>query len=243
MRRIWVSLIACGGLMAASGLPSADEVLNRYVEAIGGKAAHQRIRTIHSVASIEFRGTGRKATRTVYRAAPDKSFSVVEIDGVGRIEEGTDGKIAWSNTPNQGLRVKTGEERDVALRAAAWNGELRLRELYPKIELTGAEPINGRMCYKLAFTPVSGPAMTRFFDSESGLLVRAVMKVNTPNGEKEVETEVSDFRVNNGVKTPCRITQTGAGPMMVITIEKLEYNSEIPASRFDLPAELRQMFK
>ncbi|MCX6623741.1 MAG: hypothetical protein NTY38_22280 [Acidobacteria bacterium] len=243
MHRVWLSLVALAGISAAAGPPTVNDVLDRYVAAIGGQAAHQRIRTIHSVASIEFRGMGRKATRTMYRAAPNKSYSVVEIEGFGRLEEGADGNVAWTINPKEGPRLKTGDERDIALRAASWNGEMRLRELYPKIELAGAETVNGRPSYKLLFTPPSGPVMTRFFDQETSLLVRAVMKVNTPAGDRDVETEVSDYRSTDGVRTPFHITQTGAGPLMIITIETLEYNTAIPASRFDLPAEIRQLLK
>ncbi len=242
MNRVLI-LFAAAAVAGAAELPSAGVILDRYTAAIGGKAAHERIRTIHSVATVEFRGTGRTATRSSWRAAPDKSYSMIEIPGLGRMEEGTDGKTAWSENPQRGPHIKSGEERDLAFRAAAWNGEIRLRELYPKIEVAGTADVNGSACYKLVLTPPTGATVTRYFDQQSGLLVKNVMKVTTAMGELDVETEVADYRDIEGIKTPFRITQTGAGPVMVFTIQKLEYNVPIPDSRFALPAGIRQLLK
>lgn len=240
MRALWpvfiTAAIACG-----ASLPPAGEVLDRYTEAIGGKAAYERIRTIHSEATVEFRGANRTATRSSWRAAPDRSYNVLDIPGLGRIEEGTDGRLAWSISPQRGPEIKSGEARDLALRAAAWNGEVRLRELYPRIEVAGAEDIDGRPCFELRLTPPTGAALIRYFDQQSGLLVRNITRVATPAGDLDVVTDVSDYREVNGVRTPFRIVQKGAGPVMVFTIEKLEYNVPIPASRFAVPAAIRQL--
>jgi hypothetical protein len=242
MIRISLSFLLAAGAVAAQ-LPSANAVLDRYEAAIGGKAAYQRIRTVFSVTSVEFGGTGRKGTRTAYRATPNKSYTVMEIAGAGRMEDGTDGNIYWARSPFQGAHLKTGEERDIAQRAAAWNGELRLRELYPRIEVTGTEEIGGKPCYRLQFTPLSGPAMIRYFDQQSGLLLRSVMRVKTPAGDRDAETDLADYRQVQGIRTPWRIVQRGGGAEMVFTIEKLEYNVEIPASRFQVPAEILQLLK
>lgn len=242
MRVVW-SLVVSAMAACGAGLPPAGTILEHYVTAIGGTAAHQRIRTIHSEVKIEFLGTGRTAARSSWRAAPNKSYSVTEIPGIGRMEEGTDGNITWSISPQRGPLIKSGEERELALRAAAWNGEIRLRELYPAITVTGIEQVDGRPCYKLLLTPPAGASLTRYFDQQSGLLVRNVMQVATPAGEVNVETNVSDYRDVDGVRTPFHITQKGAGPVMVFTIERLEYNIPVPDSRFALPSMIRQLMK
>src|SRR5205085_11846766 len=111
-------LAACLVLCAADTLPKGEAILDKYIEVTGGKAAYEKKRTEVSSAVMEFVGKGVKANMTSYHAAPDKSYTVIEIDGIGKIEEGTDGSVVWERSALKGPRVKTGQEKALSLRAA-----------------------------------------------------------------------------------------------------------------------------
>jgi hypothetical protein len=143
---ICVSLLACRILSGADALPSGEAILDKYIEVTGGKAAYEKKRTEMSTGVMEFTGKGVKAHLTSYHAAPNKSYSVVEIEGIGKMEEGCDGSVAWERSALKGPRVKTGEERAVSLRAATLHNDVLWREFFSKVESTGVEPIDGHIC-------------------------------------------------------------------------------------------------
>src|SRR5882762_11423821 len=131
---IALSLLACLLLAAAEPLPKAETILDKYIEVTGGKAAYEKKRSEISSAVMEFVGKGVKANMNTYHAEPNKSYSVVEIEGIGKIEEGTDGSVVWERSALKGPRIKTGEERAVALRAASIHHDTRWREFFETAE-------------------------------------------------------------------------------------------------------------
>src|SRR5450631_2122523 len=71
---------------ADEALPKADTILDRFVEAAGGKAIFEKHHNEVMHGNIEFAGRGLKGTMTLYQVEPDQSRAVIEIEGVGKIE-------------------------------------------------------------------------------------------------------------------------------------------------------------
>src|SRR2546425_13319472 len=80
-------------LGAADPLPKAEAILDKYIEVTGGKAAYEKKRTEVSTAVMEVIGKGVKANMTSYHAEPNHSYLGVEIEGIGKKEEGTGGWV------------------------------------------------------------------------------------------------------------------------------------------------------
>src|SRR5213592_4738942 len=91
----WAALLVAGALPAADELTKADTILDKYIEATGGKAAYEKRHTEVSTGTLEIVGKGIKGTITSYRSEPNKSLTEVDIQGIGKVTEGTDGTIAW----------------------------------------------------------------------------------------------------------------------------------------------------
>src|SRR5579872_4966630 len=134
---IVLTLAACRSLCAADALPTGEAVLDKYIEVTGGKAAYEKKTSEISSGVMEFIGKGVKAKIMSYQAAPNKSYTAVEIDGIGKMEEGSDGVVAWERSALKGPRLKSGEEKAVALRAAAIQHDIRWRDFFQKVECTG----------------------------------------------------------------------------------------------------------
>src|SRR5579859_2200501 len=99
---IVLSALACRILSAADALPTGEAILDKYIEVTGGKAAYEKKVTEVTTGTLEFTGKGVKAHITSYQAAPNKSYSVVEIEGIGKMEEGADGTVAWERSAIKG---------------------------------------------------------------------------------------------------------------------------------------------
>jgi outer membrane lipoprotein-sorting protein len=225
--------------MAADDLPKAETILDKFIAATGGKAAYQKVHSEIDTGTMSI--SGISGTATVYKAEPDKTYTEIVIQGVGKIQEGSDGKVAWSNSAIQGPHVKEGEEKEFSLMMARFDADVNWRGLFPKVETAGTEAVNGKDCYKVILTPKTGKPMTRFYDKETGLLLKGVMTVASPMGEVTIESTLEDYRKEGDFLRPHKISNNAMGQQFAITIDKVEYNPEIPASRFNPPEEIQAL--
>ena len=233
----------CSPMRAQTPLPEGSAVLDKYVEVTGGRAAYEKLRSEVQTATMEIAGQGVRFTMTIYRAAPNKSYVVMEMPGMGKIEEGTDGKVVWSLSAIQGPRIKEGAEKSMGLLAATFNGDLRWRELYKSAETVGVEDVEGGPCYKVVLTGNDGLIQTRYYSTKTGLIVKTIMTVKTQMGEIPTESVVSDYRDAGGVLVPYKSVSKILTQQLVMTVENVKPNAEIDASRFALPDEIKALLQ
>jgi hypothetical protein len=229
------------GRAPAQDLTTADAVLARFVEVTGGRAAYEKLRSEQAKGNVEVVGMGLRGTIVARAAPPDKSYSSLDIAGIGTAEEGTYDGIAWENSTVQGPRVKSGEERAAALRESAFNSHIRWKELYAKAELAGIEDVEGKPCYKIVLTPSEGRPVTQFYDKESGLLVKVAAIVVSPMGDIPSETYLGDYKDVSGVLTPHSLKHKVMTQEIQIRIESVQYNADLPPNAFDPPAEVKAL--
>ncbi len=228
---------------ADEALPKADTILDRSVEAVGGKAVFEKHHNQVMHANLEFAGRGLKGTLTLYQVEPAQSRAVIDIEGVGKIESGTNGDVAWENSAIQGPRVKQGVEKADAFRDATFNSGLYWRKLYTKAETTGVETVNGHECFKVVLTPQEGNPTTHFYDKKSGLLIKTATTRATQMGDVAAEGFVDDYRKEGDILAPHKLTNKFAGQEIQITVESFEFNVDMPKDRFDLPDDIKALLK
>src|SRR3712207_4925228 len=95
---------------ATAGLPAARTLIDRYVQAIGGRDAVLRHSTIRYVGTFEVPAAGVKGDLSVVQAAPNKTAVTMTMPGMGQMLQGYDGSVGWSVNPMQGPRVLEGKE-------------------------------------------------------------------------------------------------------------------------------------
>ena len=178
---------------------------------------------------------------TMYHAEPVKSYMVVEIEGIGKMEEGTDGSVVWERSALKGPRIKTGEERAVSLRGAALQHDTRWRDYFTKVECTGVEPVDGHVCYRVVLTPRDGQPETRYYDKGTSLLVRTSMIMKTEMGEIPAESSVGDYRKVDGVLVPFLVKQKVLGQEFTVTLQSVKNNVELAKDRFALPDDVKAL--
>ena len=226
---------------ADDALPKAETILDRYIEVTGGKAAYEKRKTEIETGTLDFPAQGLKGTVSRYAAAPDRSYSLLDIDGVGKIEMGVSDGIAWEKSALLGPRVKSGVEKAQALRESVFNAQLLWRKIFVKAETAGVETIDGEECYKVVLTPSEGNPETTYYQKKSGLAVKMSMTAVNQMGEVPVEEIIADYKNFNGVLSPTTVTQKAAGQEFTVTIQSVKVNEEIPADRFEPPGEIRTL--
>ena len=244
-RSAWIGaallLSAASVPAAADDLPKGDAILDKYIEVTGGKAAYARIHNEVSTGTMEFAAMGLKGPLVSYTAEPNKRVTEMTLPGVGKVLDGTNGEVAWTTSAIQGPRIKEGDERAEALVEAQFNADARWREVFKSAETVGIEAVNGKDCYKLVVTTKAGSPITRWYDKQSNLLLKSSMIAKSPMGDLEAVSTYSDYRKEGDLLLPHKVTANAAGVQLVMTIEKMEYNVDLPKDRFDLPADIKAL--
>ncbi len=226
----------------ATDLPSAESILDRYVEVTGGREAYENRTSEVAHGKMEMGAVGISGELTSY-SKPGLQYLVIDLSGVGKVEQGVKDGIAWENSILQGPRIKTGDERAASLREAVFNAPIHWRKIYPTVETVGIESINGEDAYRVLQTPTEGNAVTMYYSVETGLAIKLATTVANQMGNIPVEAVVSEYKAFEGVLSPTKLIETVAGQSITMTIDSMEMNVDIPDERFDLPEAVRALLK
>ena len=228
------------GIAGAQDLPKADEVLGKYIKAVGkytkdGKPAELKSRVTKGTFLIQ--DFGMEAAMESYLVPPE-SYSKIEFEGFGSVERGVKGDVAWEINPMTGPRILESWEKAAALRDAAGFVEFEnWKKDFTKAETAGEGAAGDTACYKIVMTPQEGPPMTCYFDKESGLLLKTEVEIEG----SAIESTMSDYKETDGIKMPHKVATKGGEFSMEITIESVEHNVDVPKDRFDLPDEIKDL--
>lgn len=233
-----IALITAGNALA--DLPSAEEIMMKNVEALGGEAALARHHNSLMKGKLSVSGVEMEAT--IYSAAPNLRYSLFESAMIGKMESGCNGEAAWDLSDMQGASVKEGKELEKGLFDAAFNAEMHWRDRYKRIDVKAEKEIEGRACYEVVLTPIVGDSVTAYIDKETWLTLRTETVDNSNMGSISIVSDLSDYREVDGVKVPFRIKLLVMGAQEIMTtMESVEFNVEIPEGVFDLPVEIQQI--
>lgn len=241
LRRQLVSLpfVALAGCAGGAKPLTADGIMDRYLEVTGGKAPREKVKSQTVTGRVEIPSQGIKGAVTIYRTQ-GASYMAMEIPGVGKMENGNKGDIAWEKSALMGPRLKEGDEKSQSLREAALDVESNWRN-YFTATLAGEEEAAGEACYKLILTPKTGSKETRYYSKSTGLLVKSSAVQKSPMGEIPVETMPSDYREVDGVKMPFQTTVVVGPQKMTMIQESVLHNAPIPEDKLALPADIQAL--
>ena len=211
-------------------MPSADEIINKYVAAIGGQAAIDKIKTRVMKGTIAT-AIGQTLTYEIVQAAPDRAYEMfVSQRGTG--ERAVSGNTGWEKNP-QGVRDITGQQLADLKMSLQLFRNLKLKEQYTSLRVGGRkEKIGERDVYVITGTTPDKQRERLFFDVENGLLLRRVTYNETMIGIIPEQTDFEDYREVDGVKIPFRWTLARPNGRFTIQILEVKTNVPIEDSRF-----------
>jgi hypothetical protein len=216
--------------------PTADQILDRYVKAIGGREAWQKFTSRVTMGTIEVPSMNLSGTVLIHEKAPDRLLAAVIINGAS-FRQGFDGTLGWTDDPQDGLREQSGAELAEARRDADFYHPLDLHRLYTKFAVSGMEKIGDRDTYILEATvPESSEPTKMYFDTQTGLLLRAVSQHHGSDGVTQFREDFEDYRDVDGIKVPFTSRQTNGDTTYTMTISEVHHNVELDDSEFAKPA-------
>ena len=235
-----VNLLAQEKGEAGGKLPTAEEVLKRYIEKVGGEKAFAEYQSQHALGTISMGGPQMQGTMEVFAARPNKLLVLMELPGVGKITTGFNGKIGWMNNPLTGPMILPEAMLEQVATQADFDHALRKPEDYKSMEVLGLENFAGEPSYKLKLVHETGYESTEFFSKETGLQKGFLSTQESPFGPVNVATEITDYKKFGDILMPSRIVQKVSGMEQIVTIEKVDFN-DVPDSKFELPPEIKTL--
>ena len=233
---VMVAVIVGAGIAAAQAAPpTVDQILEKYLQALGGKATYEKLTSRVSKGTFELSPQGLTGSLEIYSKAPDKSLLVVEFADLGRIQQGFDGVVGWADNPQAGIREMAGQELSVVKRGATFHQALHLRELFPKMTLKGQEKVGERNAYVIEADPGDGTLRRMYLDTESGLMLRSVVERDMAEGRASFELLLEDYREVDGVKIPFLIRGKNPNADYVIKLTEVKHNVSIEDAKFAKP--------
>lgn len=219
-------------------LPSVREVLDRYVQASGGREALSKLRTREMRGKVEVTALGMSGPFLVRAKSPNRQMSQIDFGGFGSIREGYDGKVAWSAAPLQGVKRKTGGELARVQRTTVFPRELKLEQAYDRLTVQGTAKVGAADAWVLHGESQGGKPDRLYFDRKTGLLIREEATVPTGVGEMTFQIDLEDYREADGVQVP-HVMRVPQPPEMgfLIRFEKVQHNLELKDAEFAEPAQ------
>jgi hypothetical protein len=236
MIRFLPAFVLFAGLpLAAQETISVDELIEKHIAAMGGREALSKVTSSVMTGSFELPAMGASGSITIYAKAPDKRLAVISIDGFGEIFQGYDGQRGFNVSP-MGAMDLSGQMLEDMKRDSVMHPELRLKELYPKIEIKGKGKAGDRDAWVVVMTPEKGNPVTAYFDAETFLMIKTSGVRMTEQGEAEIESEFSDFReAPGGIKVPHLVKQKLPVGEVILRINDVKTNVDIDDAKFAKP--------
>ena len=215
--------------------PTADQILAKYIEALGGQAAIDKMKTL--VMKGTYAGfNGMELPYEVDLAAPDKFYINVTAQQ-GTVERGFDGKGGWEKGP-RGVNELMNPVLDDLKSTFLFYRNIRLKEQFTGLRVGRKDKIGDRDVNVVNATTSDHRRELLFFDAETGLLRRRISYIETPIGVIPNQIDFEDYRDVDGVKVPFTVKVSSVEPGLVSTRKytEIKLNAPVDDGKFKMPA-------
>jgi outer membrane lipoprotein-sorting protein len=215
-----------------TNVPTADQLIDTYVRALGGADAIEKIATREATGTAS--SGGKSVGIEVYDRDPDQQ-ALIRHRQAGDTSTVFDGHEGWSTIPGRPAREMQGAELDAAQMDADLHFALHIKQEFAELRVEYPEKIGNREAYVVLGTKQGQPSVKFYFDEQSGLLLRLLRYAESPLGRNPTQIDYGDYRETDGVEIPFRWTVAQPDESSTIQLEQVQQNVPISDSRFAKP--------
>jgi hypothetical protein len=227
---------------AKATLPSARSIIDRHIEAIGGRKAVLSHTSSHATGTMTMSGSGITGMVEIYAAKPNKSLVRINLGGIGEVIEGFDGVNAWTISPITGPSLTQGKELEDKKFDADFYSDLHDEGRYVSMKTVEETTFDGRACYKVSLVRKDGSEDFDFYDAATGLKAGAMVTRESQMGPTSVTQTTADYKKFGGLLLPTTLKQTAMGIEQVLKLTSIEFDN-VPPTMFDPPAQIKALLK
>ena len=226
-------------------LPSVDDVLNKHLDAIGGKAATAQIKNL-VVKGTTTTALGLLVPYESEQAMPDKGHEAFSLENTGRscagdsrceYERVINGQHGWLKS-GAGVQELLGEQLTDQKQSFPLFSILKLKDQYSSFRLSGRDQVADREVYVIGAVRSDNRIERLYFDVENGLLRRRISYMRTRVGMIPQQVDFEDYRQVEGLRLPFTITMSfadrGSSPI-VRKFTEIKFNVHVDESKFEKP--------
>ena len=225
---------------SAAGGPSADQILDRYLQALGGVEQLAKVTSFIATGKSEgFRGFGGGGTVQIFAKAPDQRATIIKFDDkIGRQDaiRTFDGNRGWMSAPLAVVPQYAlgGSELDGARLDAQLSFPAQIKKVLTQLRVGMPDNIDGRDVDVVQGNGSRGLVATLYFDRQSGLLARMVRFGTSPIGRAPTQVDFADYRdvPGAGIKMPFRWTFGWLNGRDTFELAEVRVNVPIEAAVF-----------
>jgi hypothetical protein len=209
---------------------TVDEVVNKNIEALGGKEKLASIKTIHMEGSMNV--MGNEVSLNVSKSHLAGMRMDISVAGMTGYQINTPAQ-GWEFMPFQGQTAPQAWPED---RVKSGVGNLDIQGIFMEyktkgttLELQGKETVEGAECYKIKATLKNGNVTTYFVDTKTNFVVKTSGIRKIQGEDKEIESIFSNFqKTKDGFMFPFTV----GTPNGEVTYTKIEVNTPIDEKIF-----------
>jgi hypothetical protein len=240
-RKTFACLLLSGFAAAALSAQTADELVEKYIQAKGGRERIKAVKAMRFTAKMTM-GQGMEAPVVMELVPPEHKLRMeFTLQGMTGIQA-YDGTSGWQVMPFLGKTDPEALSGD-DLKEAKENADLLEGPLFNykdkgnKVEYLGKGDLEGTPVQKLKLTEKDGDVTTIYLDADTSLELKEETSRIIRGQATDVETTFGNFKQVEGLTVAYTVETKvkGAPAPQLITVDKVEINPTIPAGRFDMP--------
>jgi photosynthetic reaction center cytochrome c subunit len=227
---------------AGEGAPTADQILNKYIAALGGAQKLAGLTSwIATGTSLGYEGLGGGGTFQIYAKAPDQRALTIEFKD--HPERGNSARVftgheGWIKSPRSllGEYELTGSELDGMKLDAQLSFPGSIKQDLTNWRVGNPDDVNGEDVQVLQGRGPRGLLGTFYFDTKTGLLVRMIRYSASPIGRIPTQVDYDDYRDVSGIKFPFKYTFSWLDGKDAFQLSDIKVNVPVEAAKFTKPA-------
>jgi photosynthetic reaction center cytochrome c subunit len=224
-------------ITAKSGVPTLDQIFDKYIQALGGAAAESRLTSYTAKGTSFLFGESKKDPMELYAKSPDQLATFVHQRG-GDLARTFDGRDAWVMLPLTvvgeyplSASAREGGKLDAEL-AFPW----RIKQFFQTWTVGIPITLDGKDVYAVQGR-ATGILATFYFDKQTGLLTRMIRYANSAVGRVPTQIDYSDYRPVAGVMMPFKWTFGWVSGREEYEVSDYQANAAIDAKKFAQPVQ------
>jgi hypothetical protein len=226
---------------APASLPDAREILAKGVDAVGGKEALLKVKSIEMKGTVEMPALGMKGEVVARTLAPNKMLTAMTLGAAGEFRTGFDGSVGWSIDKIQGARLLEGKELAMIVREADFLKDADPLKRWDSVETKAEAVFAGFDCWKIEAKKGDDKAVL-WYEKSTHLPRGLEMVLETQMGKIPMSTAFVEYKDFNGLRFPVRSEAKQAGQKIVTLYQAITLDS-VDAAVFELPKEIKALLE
>ncbi|WP_370001002.1 M16 family metallopeptidase [Winogradskyella sp.] len=209
---------------------TAETVIKNYVKAVGGEENLRKVNSTLMTADVTIPGAPFKPKAIIKQMSPNKFSMEIMAEGIGTLmKQNFDGESGYME--QQGRKIPMDD--DTVSSRKSTKGLFEELFMEPStIDLDSKTTIDGADVYKIKLTQ-NGKDSFRYYDVESGYLVRTEETNDVQGQSVTTVTDYSNYKEVDGVMMPYTMKVTTGPQAFVFETTEVKINEGVTAEDFN----------